>query len=60
MLKLPLTTYGEALRGLNIFDKYFLGKGLYSKITSSIDEIHLTLINSKVYLQSCITTYLNK
>jgi len=56
----PLTTYAEALRGLNILDKYFLEKGLYSKITSIIDEIHLTLINSKVLLQRSITMYLNK
>jgi len=56
----PLTTYTEALRGLNILDKHFLEKGLYSKITSIIDEINLTLINSKVLLQSSITMYLNK
>ena len=60
MLKLSLTTYAEALRGLNILDKYFLGKGLYSKITSSIDKMHLTSINSKVLLQSSITMYLIK
>ena len=29
-----LTTDAEALRGLNILDKYFLGKGLYLKIPS--------------------------
>ena len=55
----PITTYDEAIKGLQILEKYSLEKGIYSQVSSNLNEIRLTLINSKVLVQSKITMYMN-